>query len=277
MNKETDKEDENKDETSDEEEENTTAKTSVKDIGVATDKNSRFRRTMEDAHVVVDGFGGVSTQGYFAVYDGHGGRGAVDFTAKALHENLLVQLEKYAEDPVEALKQAYLRTDVQIGEAQVGAGTTAVSALIRYKGNERWLYIANAGDARGVLGRNGKAIRLSYDHKGTDEGESKRIVDLGGFILLNRVNGILAVTRSLGDTAMKEFVTGEPYITATKLNETDSHLILACDGLWDVTTDQEALDLISDESSAQKMSEKLLLHALKKGSTDNISVMVILL
>jgi len=179
---------------------------------------------------------------------------------------------------VEALKQAYLVTDAQIGEAKVGAGTTAVSALIRCKPQkERWLYIANAGDARGVLGRDGKAVRLSYDHKGTDESESKRIMDLGGFILLNRVNGILAVTRSLGDTVMKDFVIGEPFITATKLTETDTHLILACDGLWDVTTDQEALDLITDESSAQKMSDKLLVHALKKGSTDNISVMVILL
>jgi len=253
-----------------------TSFTSVKDVGIATDKNPRFRRTMEDEHVVVDGFGGDSKQGYFGVYDGHGGRGAVDFTAKALHENLLTQLQK-SEEPEEALKQAYLTTDTQIGEAKVGAGTTAVSALIRYKGNDRWLYIANAGDARGVLGRNGTAVRLSYDHKGSDEGETKRIVDSGGFILLNRVNGILAVTRSLGDTAMKEFVTGEPYITATKLLDTDSHLILACDGLWDVTTDQEALDLIVGEPNAKEMSNKLLAHALKKGSTDNISIMVIIL
>jgi protein phosphatase PTC1 len=45
--------------------------------------------------------------------------------------------------------------------------------------------------------------------------------------------GILAVTRSLGDTAMKDYVTGEPYLTATKLENTDTHLILACDGVQD--------------------------------------------
>ena len=36
--------------------------------------------------MIVDAFGGVADQGYFAIYDGHGGRGAVDFTAKTLHK-----------------------------------------------------------------------------------------------------------------------------------------------------------------------------------------------
>jgi protein phosphatase PTC1 len=51
------------------------------------------------------------------------------------------------------------------------------------------LYTANAGDARGVLCRGGKAVRLTYDHKGSDKQEAKRIVDAGGFVLNNRVNG----------------------------------------------------------------------------------------
>jgi protein phosphatase PTC1 len=53
----------------------------------------------------------------------------------------------------------------------------------------RVLYTANAGDARGVLCRAGKAVRLTYDHKGSDKQEAKRIVDAGGFVLNNRVNG----------------------------------------------------------------------------------------
>jgi serine/threonine protein phosphatase PrpC len=81
----------------------------------------------------------------------------------------------------------------------------------------------------------GKALRLSHDHKGTDEEEVKRITDLGGFVVLNRVNGILAVTRALGDHNMKEYVTAEPYITTTDLPEdtesTNTFLILACDGV----------------------------------------------
>lgn len=95
----------------------------------------------------------------------------------------------------------------------------------------RVLYCANAGDARGVLCRNGKAVRLTYDHKGSDKQEAKRIVDAGGFVMSGRVNGVLAVTRSLGDSSMKEFVVGAPYTTETELSEEDEFLILACDGV----------------------------------------------
>jgi len=254
--------------------------TSVKSVGISHDRNARYRRSMEDEHVIIDGFGGQPDQGYFAIYDGHGGRGAVDFTAKNLHKNLQDILESNPDtDPSEALRQAYLLTDKQMGETQIQfSGTTTISGLIRpTKEGGRVLYSANAGDARAVLSRNGTAERLSYDHKGSDEGETKRIIDAGGFVVVNRVNGILAVTRSLGDHAMKDYVIGDPYLTTTTLEPTDTHLILACDGLWDVTTDQEAIDLILSESDAQKMSEKLLLHALRNGSTDNISVMVVLL
>jgi serine/threonine protein phosphatase PrpC len=47
----------------------------------------------------------------------------------------------------------------------------------------------------------------------------------------NRVNGVLAVTRSLGDAAMKEFVVGSPYTTETSLSDDDTFLIVACDGV----------------------------------------------
>lgn len=95
----------------------------------------------------------------------------------------------------------------------------------------RVLYCANAGDARGVLCRAGKAVRLTYDHKGTDKQEAKRIMDAGGFVMSGRVNGVLAVTRSLGDSSMKEYVVGAPYTTETDLTEEDEFMILACDGV----------------------------------------------
>jgi len=97
--------------------------------------------------------------------------------------------------------------------------------------SRRVLYCANAGDARGVLCRSGKAVRLTYDHKGSDKQEAKRITDAGGFVMSGRVNGVLAVTRSLGDSSMKEFVVGAPYTTETELCTEDEFLILACDGV----------------------------------------------
>lgn len=97
---------------------------------------------------------------------------------------------------------------------------------------QRVLYTANVGDARIILCRSGKALRLSYDHKGSDENEGKRIQNAGGLILNNRVNGVLAVTRALGDTYMKELVTGHPYTTETVIQpDIDEFVILACDGV----------------------------------------------
>ena len=102
---------------------------------------------------------------------------------------------------------------------------------------QRVLYTANVGDARIVLCRNGKALRLSYDHKGSDENEGKRILNAGGLILNSRVNGVLAVTRALGDAYMKELVTGHPYTTETVIQpDMDEFLILACDGVSSVST-----------------------------------------
>lgn len=112
----------------------------------------------------------------------------------------------------------------------------AVPLVVPPANSKHVLYSANAGDARGVLCRSGKAVRLTYDHKGTDKQEAKRITDAGGFVMSGRVNGVLAVTRSLGDSSMKEFVVGAPYTTETELCEDDEFLILACDGVSTLST-----------------------------------------
>ncbi|KAI1272020.1 phosphatase 2C-like domain-containing protein [Xylaria sp. FL0933] len=153
------------------------------------------------------------------------------------------------------------------------------STHARLKGTatrQRVLYTANVGDARIILCRAGKALRLSYDHKGSDENEGKRIANAGGLILNNRVNGVLAVTRALGDTYMKDLVTGHPYTTETVIQpEVDEFIIIACDGLWDVCSDQEAVDLIRDKPDPVAASKILVDHALARFSTDNLSCMII--
>ncbi|KAJ3478627.1 hypothetical protein NLG97_g8525 [Lecanicillium saksenae] len=141
---------------------------------------------------------------------------------------------------------------------------------------QRVLYTANVGDARIILCRNGKALRLSYDHKGSDENEGKRIANAGGLILNNRVNGVLAVTRALGDTYMKDLVTGHPYTTETVIQpDLDEFIIIACDGLWDVCGDQEAVDLVRNMQDPTAASKFLVEHALSRLSTDNLSCMVV--
>jgi len=236
---------------------------------------------MEDAHVAFDEFYGPDTA-YFGVYDGHGGRGAVNFVAEHLHENFKEQLD-FGSDPEEAWHAAYLKTDADMADAEVGySGSTVVTAYIcKKEDGTRCLYTANAGDARAVLCRNNKAQRLTKDHKGTDPEEVKRIQDAGGLVVLNRVSGILAVTRSLGDLKMKEYVIGDPYCECHQLQEDDTWLIVACDGLWDVCEDQEVCEVLTSSQAednpptASVLANRLMIKAIKAGTTDNISIQVI--
>lgn len=123
----------------------------------------------------------------------------------------------------------------EAGEANQTESAEAQAVAERLQGEasrQRVLYTANVGDARIVLCRNGRALRLSYDHKGSDENEGRRVASAGGLILNNRVNGVLAVTRALGDAYMKDLVTGHPYTTETVIQaDQDEFLILACDGV----------------------------------------------
>ncbi|KAJ1677344.1 phosphatase 2C [Spiromyces aspiralis] len=184
----------------------------------------------------------------------------------------------------EILNMAFLETDKRIAEeTKSHSGCTAVVSFLQVKHklvngkkvSKRILYCANAGDARAVLSRNGKAVRLTYDHKGDDAKEARRIMDSGGFVFNGRVNGVLAVTRALGDSTMKQVVIGNPYTTETSLTETDDLLIIACDGLWDVCSDQKAVDLISGIPDPTKASQILVDYAMENTSMDNITVMVV--
>ncbi|ESZ95277.1 hypothetical protein SBOR_4331 [Sclerotinia borealis F-4128] len=160
---------------------------------------------------------------------------------------------------------------------QPNAPTGDVHAKLKSTSSRaRVLYTANVGDARIVLCRNGKALRLSYDHKGSDENEGKRVANAGGLILNNRVNGVLAVTRALGDAYMKDLVTGHPYTTETVVQpDSDEFIILACDGLWDVCSDQEAVDLVRHQQDPVAAAKQLVEYALARFSTDNLSCMIV--
>ena len=85
-----------------------------------------------------------------------------------------------------------------------------MTCLVRMEGQVRKLYAANAGDARAVLCRNGAAVRITRDHKASDQAEQERVQQSGGWVSMNRVHGVLAVSRALGDHAMKQSVISEP-------------------------------------------------------------------
>ena len=66
------------------------------------------------------------------------------------------------------------------------------------------IYCANAGDSRACLAtKKGKVIELSYDHKPDNDGELKRVKAAGGFVEDGRVQGVIAVSRAIGDWEYK--------------------------------------------------------------------------
>ncbi|CAL5228991.1 g12230 [Coccomyxa viridis] len=139
-------------------------------------------------------------------------------------------------------------------EHHIQAGCTAVVAVV--KGNELW--VANAGDSRAVLCRGGQALALSEDHKPQSETERNRITAAGGFVSdvggVSRVNGNLNLSRAIGDLKYKgneklapaeQIITAQPDIVKVELRSEDRFFVLACDGVWDVMSNQEVVQFVS--------------------------------
>lgn len=173
---------------------------------------------MEDTHSYLYNFGGVEDHGYFAIFDGHAGKQAADWCGTRVHQVLDEVIRKNPGTPIpDLLDQTYMQCDGALAAlSQRNSGCTAVTALMLWEQREeekrRVLYTANVGDARIVLCRKGMALRLSYDHKGSDENEGKRVADAGGLILNNRVNGedlmesMLTSRCSCGHASPRRFV-----------------------------------------------------------------------
>jgi serine/threonine protein phosphatase PrpC len=79
------------------------------------------------------------------------------------------------------------------------AGCTATTCLI----TASEIYCANAGDSRTCLSKGGQCVEMSTDHKPDDPEERKRIYNANGFVEDGRVNGMLALSRALGDFEYK--------------------------------------------------------------------------
>jgi serine/threonine protein phosphatase PrpC len=138
------------------------------------------------------------------------------------------------------------------------AGAAALVALLR----RGVLTVANAGDCRAVLcGRGGAAVDLSTDHKPSLPAEARRIAEAGAFVADGRVNGSLALSRALGDHEYKraqglppsrQAVTALPDVRSYDLRAAGGveFILLACDGIWDVMSSQQAVDFVRSRLAA---------------------------
>lgn len=170
----------------------------------------------------------------------------------------------------------------------------------------------------------GRCVPLSRDHKPILEEECERIEAAGGWVESNRVNGHLALSRALGDFMFKQnicklpeeqIVTGKissfvfcqrfcflisdafiveidkkfslaalPEVRKLDVTEDWEFVVLACDGIWDVMTNEEVIEFvrprIAEAKSVEEICEDLLAHCLAPDTAagagcDNMTVILV--
>ncbi|CAI0464649.1 unnamed protein product [Linum tenue] len=131
------------------------------------------------------------------------------------------------------------------------SGACCVTALIQ--GQE--MVVSNLGDCRAVLCKGGVAEALTIDHRAEREDER------GAW----RVHGILSVSRSIGDSHLKEWVLAEPDTNILHLTPDMEFLVLASDGLWEVVENQEAVDIVTASCMPENKSGPLLWDGIECG------------
>ncbi|GFS44666.1 HOPW1-1-interacting 2 [Actinidia rufa] len=235
------------------------------------------RSSMEDFYETrIDGVDG-EIVGLFGVFDGHGGARAAEYVKQNLFSNLISH-PKFISDTKSAIADAYSHTDSEFLKSENSqnrdAGSTASTAILV---GDR-LLVANVGDSRAVICRGERAIAVSRDHKPDQTDERQRIEEAGGFVMWAgtwRVGGVLAVSRAFGDRHLKQYVVADPEIQEEKVDSSLEFLILASDGLWDVVTNEEAVEMVKPIQEPEEAAKRLMKEAYQRGSADNITTVVV--
>ena len=247
---------------------------SVKAFAYSEDKNSQFRNTMEDYSKIVDSYMNDNTKGFFSLYDGHGGNDTVLYVKEKMPETLAKYLSN--NDNVEtAIEMAFHKIDEQLQYCD--SEKTGATAIMVYKTKD-YIYCANVGDSKCFLVNKSKSVQLTFDHKCSDEKEVERIKKCGGIVFGGRVFGQLALTRAFGDYELKKYgVVATPYINKVKIDNDIKFIVLASDGVWDVTNGDDLFKLVesNDNISAASLAKTLVKNSVSNGSRDNVSCIVI--
>lgn len=246
----------------------------------------------------------------FIICDGHGGSQVSKFIAPKLEKMLIHRRLKYPLS-YNHVRNIYKKVNFDLSNDanNIGeeCGTTAL-VVARYLDhrNQDSLQVINLGDCRAVLSRNGNAIPLTKDHKPSWTDEKIRINEINAKLEKNkrsdiifeegdwRING-LSVSRVFGDFSAKPHVTYIPESFIYELDPSDEFIIIACDGLWDVMQNNEAVNFVRDHiynldlscynilgsypsrevKNTKCLARKLASYAIAKGSYDNVSIIIV--
>lgn len=234
-----------------------------------------YRVSMEDEHII-ETFESLPDHTLVAIMDGHAGKLAAEFTSVLLRQKIeeCDDWHKYCQFSEEKRKsqtdllsrvlvQAYVAVDEDLRMMDESglmdeSGCTCVSAII----TPTHVVCANVGDSRAVVGLSpalfpdSQCKALTEDHKPQDPEERKRIEKAGGHVMFNRVNGELAMSRALGDFRYKNnpalsesehLVISYPDVSIhQRSGNNDEIMILACDGVWDVMSNEDSIDYLRE-------------------------------
>lgn len=228
---------------------------------------------------------------FFSVYDGHGGKQVSTYLKNVLPKYLLDNRINYPISKSYVMRiYDHIQKSLRKYNYAYSSGSTC-TVVIHYKyNNENYLNVLNTGDSRCIICRNNFAMPLTKDHKPHWPEERARIEKLGGTIKFDgfdwRIKE-LSVSRAFGDLDATPFLTHRPDLFRYKLDKNDKFIVLACDGLWDVLKNCDVVNFVLSTcydpttkiriNKHVNVAKKLAEYALKKGSTDNITIIVIFL
>jgi serine/threonine protein phosphatase PrpC len=238
-----------------------------------------------------------------------------DVNTKRVEESTMAQQYSNSQSSIvaSALETAFDKVDNEVGSISHWSfqGSTALAIAIHENihGNDddtastRYIVAANVGDSRAILSRGRTAVDLTKDHKPNDESERDRIESLGGTVDwcgevnskghpiehtgVYRINGNLALSRSIGDRSERPWVTNAVDITHFLVDEErDAFVLLATDGLYDVMSSRDIVTFVHDlmdrttnperrQELRHDIAKYVAEEALRRGTTDNVTVLVL--
>ena len=252
---------------------------------------------------------------FFGIYDGHGGKGCSFYLKDNLHKNINEFSSLGIKLAIDKTEEDFKKDEGlnENGEIKDSSGSCGIIAMIKDKN----CIIANVGDSRLVIYKNSKVSFTTEDHKPGTETEKNRIELAGGKIYQTPslfplyqngkeieipwrvLPGRLSVSRTFGDIEAKDekfggrkgVVVALPDITEIELNDEYNFIVLGCDGIFDVLSNEELLECIKIVLREKKMTEfiadedvhelcgdfaaMIIKSALAKDSFDNVSCVVI--
>lgn len=242
-------------------------------FSIKTFQNPKHRETMEDMCLTRINFLGERSKNLFCLFDGHGGDNCVNLSVDRFPDIFGRALKEFSTNVECCIKKGFIRLDKEAKEQKcLFDGTTLTLVYI----SSKMLYCANVGDSTCIIVTNDSARKISYDHKCTDESEIKRVTASGGKFIDNRIEGIIAITRTIGDHELKgKGLSCDPYIYKQTIGDNDKYIILASDGVWDVVMPEDIFDICKEYKTSESIVEEIVSQSVKNGTIDNVSCIVV--